>query len=296
MSSVTAEGTITVAQVLAGARASVPLREARALLQNVLGCSHAALAAHPERELASPQQAQFDALLQRRASGEPMAYLIGRCEFYGREFRVSPAVLIPRPETELLVELALERVRDLSCPRILDLGTGSGVLAISLALERPDAEVTGLEFSPAALDVARINAGMSDARIRLLRSEWFGAVAGESFDLIVANPPYVAAGDPHLAQGDLRFEPRCALTDGSADGLHSLGEIAAAAPDFLARPGWLLCEHGYDQGEACRDLMAGAGFSGVRTWRDLAGIDRVTGGCLPSPLVRLYLGFVDGFD
>lgn len=284
MSSVVAEPAISVARALANARAAVPLREARLLLQHVLDCSHAALAAHPERELSPAQRAQFDKLLRRRSGGEPVAYLVGRCEFYGREFRVSPAVLIPRPETELLVDRALEMLHGQLRPRILDLGSGSGVLAISLALERPDAQVTGLESSPAALDLARLNAEALNVRIRLLRSEWFGAVAGESFDLIVANPPYVAAGDPHLDQGDLRFEPRCALTDGSADGLKSLRQIAAAAPDFLARPGWLLCEHGYDQGEACRDLLAAAGFAGVRTWRDLAAIERITAGCCPPRL------------
>lgn len=279
MSNLAVDSQITVAQVLSGARESVSLREARRLLQHVLGCSHAALAAYPERTLDPEQHFRFAELLRRRRRGEPVAYLVGRSEFYGREFGISPAVLIPRPETELLVDQALQTLRDLPNPRILDLGTGSGVLAITLALERPDAWVTGLDSSAAALGIASFNAKALQARVRLLHGDWFSALAGESFDLIVANPPYVAAGDPHLGQGDLRFEPRGALTDGSADGLGSLRQIAAAAADYLTRLGWLLCEHGYDQGEACRDRFSAAGFTRVQTWQDLAGLDRVTGGC-----------------
>jgi release factor glutamine methyltransferase len=217
--------------------------------------------------------------LERRAAGEPIAYLTGACEFYGLEFRVTPAVLIPRPETELLVDLALERLPAAGRARVLDLGTGSGCIAVTLAHLRPQLEVWAADVSPAALEVARDNARRLLAPVRFRRSDWLAGQAGERFDLILANPPYVAAHDPHLSQGDLRFEPACALVAGE-DGLDDIRRIVAAAPAHLAPGGWLLFEHGYDQARRCRALLAAAGFARVASWRDLAGIERVSGGCM----------------
>jgi release factor glutamine methyltransferase len=204
-----------------------------------------------------------------------MAYLVGHREFMGHDFKVAPGVLIPRPETELLVELALERLPPRG--RVLDMGTGSGAIAIALAHTRPDAQVTALDVSPAALDIARANASSLDVDVRFLHSDWFAAVADETFDLIVSNPPYIAAGDRHLAEGDLRFEPSGALTDG-ADGLSALRTIVAGAPSYLAVDGWLLMEHGYDQSAPVQGLLSSRCYGDVQSWHDLAGIARVTGG------------------
>jgi release factor glutamine methyltransferase len=206
-----------------------------------------------------------------------VAYLLGEREFFGRVFAVDANTLIPRPETELLIELALERMTQ-AAPRVLDLGTGSGVIAITLASERADARVTAVDRSPAALEAARRNATrLAPGRVECLCGDWFSPVAGRRFDLIVSNPPYVAADDAHLAQGDLRFEPLAALT-GGASGLECLAAIAAAAPGHLMPGAWLLLEHGFDQGEATRELLDGAGFATVETWRDLGGQPRVSGG------------------
>jgi release factor glutamine methyltransferase len=260
------------------------MHEARLLLQHVNGMSHAQLAAHPERRLDAMQQSAYERLVARRATGEPVAYLTARCGFYGREFRVTPAVLIPRPETELLVDAALDLLKDRISPRVLDLGTGSGVLALTIALERPDAYVIAVDLSPEALEVARANAVALKAAVRLLQGEWFGPLAGERFDLIVANPPYVAAQDEHLRQGDLRFEPASALTDGSADGLASLRAIVAAAPTHLAPGGALAVEHGYDQGPQVVELFRLAGFAVAQSLADLAGLPRVVAGLLNRPV------------
>ncbi len=257
------------------------MREARLLLQQVSGLSHAQLAAYPERALTSMEQSGFEALVARRAAGEPVAYLTGHCEFYGRSFRVTPAVLIPRPETELLVDAALGLIEGKSSPRVLDLGTGSGVLALTLALERPDADVTAVDVSPQALDIARANSATRGATARFLQGEWFAPLAGARFDLIVANPPYVAADDEHLRQGDLRFEPVAALTDGSADGLASLRAIVSAAPAHLTPGGALAVEHGYDQGPRVEELFHAAGLVEVQALTDLAGLPRVVAAHMP---------------
>jgi release factor glutamine methyltransferase len=205
-----------------------------------------------------------------------MAYLLGTREFFGLPFEVNPAVLIPRPDTELLVELALDQLP--RGGRLLDMGTGSGAIAVAIAHSRPDAEVTALDASVAALDVARRNAATHGARVRFLHSDWFSALAPAApFDLIVSNPPYVASGDPHLADGDLRFEPLGALTD-HADGLSALRAIVAGATGHLVPDGRLLLEHGYDQAAAVRALLADSGWADVQSWTDLAGIERVTGG------------------
>lgn len=265
---------------LALARGRIPAAEARMLLGALTGASTAQIAAYPERGLAPELALRFVDMLVRREQGEPVAYLLGEREFYGRRFRVSPAVLIPRPETELIVDTVLARVPRDAAIRILDLGTGSGALAVSLALELPAAQVTAVDISPAALAVASANAQQLGACVRCLESDWFAALQGELFDLIVSNPPYVAAGDPHLDEGDVRFEPPGALASGPA-GLDDLARIAAEAPAHLASGGHLLMEHGYDQGAAVRALLQAQGFVEVASARDLAGIERIGFGRRP---------------
>lgn len=269
----------SVAAVLLAARAKLPASEARLLLGHVLGRPAAWLIAHDDEVLEEAALLSFASLAARRASGEPVAYLVGHREFFGREFAVSPAVLIPRPETELLVEISLERIGIGEGQKILDLGTGSGCIAVTLALEIPSAQVSAVDISEAALVVAGKNAERHGARLRLLRSNWFDELTGECFDLIVANPPYVAAADPHLAAGDLRHEPPAALSSG-AEGLDSIRRIIAGAPAQLAPDGQLWLEHGYDQAAAVRKLLAAAGLADIEQHRDLAGIVRVSGGRL----------------
>ena len=266
----------TVAETLDEARAAIPLSEARLLLRQVLGVSHAALEAHPEGKVSLQETAAFRALVARRAAGEPVAYLTGHREFYGMDFHVTPAVLIPREETELLVEIAVEK----PARRILDLGTGSGCLAIAVARELPQAQVTAVDVSAAALDVARENAARHGVAVRFLQGDWFAPLGGERFDLILANPPYVAEADPHLAQGDVRFEPRGALAAG-LQGLDDIRRIAAAAPNHLLPGGRLWFEHGYDQAPAVAALLAQEGFVAIEQRRDLAGILRMSGGARP---------------
>ncbi|MDD3328609.1 MAG: peptide chain release factor N(5)-glutamine methyltransferase [Zoogloea sp.] len=275
-----AELPVSLGEALAAARGRIPASEARMFLREVTGCSAAQVAAYPERALSAEQAARYAGLLERRAAGEPVAYLLGEREFYGRSFRVSPAVLIPRPETELIVDLVKARVAPGTAPAVLDLGTGSGALAVTLALEIPAARVTAVDLSPAALEVARGNAAALGAQLRFIESDWFAAVGMAQFDFIVSNPPYIVDDDPHLAEGDVRFEPRSALASGRS-GLDDLTRIAAAAPAFLAPGGWLLMEHGYDQAEAVSALLGAAGFAAVESARDLAGIERVSLGRYP---------------
>jgi release factor glutamine methyltransferase len=270
----------SVGAALAAARTKLPASEARLLLGHVLARPPAWLIAHDDEILGEDALLAFASLVARRAGGEPVAYLVGRREFFGREFEVSPAVLIPRPETELLVELGIAKVGADSAATILDLGTGSGCIAITLALEMPLARVTAVDASEPALRVARDNAEKHVASLRLLQSDWFDGLAGESFDLIVANPPYVAEGDPHLAAGDLRHEPSLALASG-ADGLDAIRRIIAAAPQHLVAGGQLWLEHGYDQAAAVHELLAAAGLCNIEQHRDAAGIVRVSGGRLP---------------
>ena len=269
-------------KIVAGAtvgalQAGLPLDplENRILLCHVLSLSRVGLITGAERQLTDEEAARLAALVERRLQGEPIAYIVGQREFFGLPFQVGPAVLIPRPDTELIVELALERLP--ARGRLLDMGTGSGAIAVSVAHTRPDAQVTALDVSEAALDVARANAAANHAAVRFLRSDWFTALENEAFDLIASNPPYIAAGDAHLAQGDLRFEPAGALTD-HADGLSALRTIVAGAPQHLVAGGWLLLEHGYDQAPAVRTLLSAAGYTEVQSWRDLGGIERVSGG------------------
>jgi release factor glutamine methyltransferase len=247
-------------------------REARLLLSRATGFSEASVLAHPERELPAEAEARFLEFAARRARGEPIAYILGEKEFYGLPLSVNPAVLIPRPETELLVERALARMPS----SVLDLGTGSGAIALAIKRHLPAARVVAVERSAAALAVAARNALKLGLEIVFHHGLWFEPVADARFDLIVSNPPYVARGDPHLAQGDLRFEPQSALVAG-ADGLDALREIARGAPAHLNRGGWLLVEHGLGQDEAVRALLREAGLEDVRTWPDLSGIARVSG-------------------
>ena len=273
-------GAPTIREALDAAQQATDRIEARVLLREVLNQSDAYLLAHGDDTLTAEQAQQYVALVVRRVAGEPVAYLTGRREFFGREFVVNPTVLIPRPETELLVELALQRVPAGAPAHVLDLGAGSGCIGITIAAERPQAQVTLVDASEAALEIARANAAQwAPDNTRLLHSDWFSAVAAEQYDLIVANPPYVAEEDMHLQQGDLRFEPRTALAAG-ADGLNDLRRIIAQAPRHLRAGGGLLLEHGYDQAAACAQLLAAAGFKDVFNARDLAGVPRVSGGHL----------------
>jgi release factor glutamine methyltransferase len=252
--------------------------EVQSLLQQVLNVSRAYLLAHPERCLNDSEQARYEELLFRRLRGEPIAYILGEREFFGLMFKVTPATLIPRPETELLVELALQRIPQHRPSRLLDLGTGSGAIALSIAHARPDVEVVAVDASSEALAVARENAqrlGLSNAVF--VQSDWYAALDAQRFDLIVSNPPYVAAGDPHLQHGDLRFEPSSALASGD-DGLDDIRRIVTHTKAYLSPEGWLLLEHGYDQAKQVRELMQQAGFNEIFSACDLAGIERVSGG------------------
>ena len=266
---------MTLFEALTAARRTIDRLDARLLLQHATGCSHNDLLARPETPVSTTASQQFMAWVERRASGEPLAYLVGEAQFRGRIFEVSPAVLIPRPETEVLIALALERLRGLTAPRVLDLGTGSGIVAISLALECPAAAVVAVDLAPGAISVARSNARQIGALVDFREGDWFAPVAGEAFDLIVANPPYVAAGDPHLTRDGLPFEPQLALT-GGADGLACIRRIVAGASEHLKPGGWLLFEHGHDQGAVSRNLLTAAGFQCPATFPDLAGSDRVS--------------------
>lgn len=252
--------------------------EIQCLLQHVLGVQRAYLLAHPEQMLSEAQQDAFDALLQRRLRGEPIAHLLGEREFFGLNLKVTPATLIPRPDTELIVELALNRIPQAQPYRVLDMGTGSGAIALAIAKHKPNAEVVAVDASQDALAVAIENARRLDIpNVRFMQSDWFAALDGQRFELIVSNPPYIASDDIHLAQGDLRFEPLSALASG-ADGLEDIRRIISAAPHYLASNGSLLLEHGYDQAESVRDLLAQRGFVEVFSEKDIAGIERVTGG------------------
>ena len=263
----------------------LPRAEARRLLASLTGQPLTWFMAHGDDPTDPNTATRFQALAERRRAGEPLAYLLGQQEFYGRPFAVSPAVLIPRADTETLVETALEQLLLLRQQRrtvplsLLELGTGSGIIAITLALEAPDTEVHAVERSAEALVVAQQNAKTLGAdRIHWHAGSWWQALASpRRFDLIVSNPPYIAANDHHLQQGDLRFEPTQALAAGP-DGLDDLRIIISSAPAHLNPGGWLLLEHGYDQEAPVQALLRDAGFADVFTRRDLAGQPRVSGG------------------
>ncbi|KAF7598562.1 MAG: protein-(glutamine-N5) methyltransferase, release factor-specific [Candidatus Dactylopiibacterium carminicum] len=270
---------VNLGEALALARGRIDNVDARILLREATGATAAQILAFPERGIAPEAARRFCDWLARRVAGEPVAHLLGGREFYGRPFRVVPATLIPRPETELLVELALDRLQSTQAPQILDLGTGSGAIAVSLALERPDAAVCAIDYSPEALEFAQHNALALGACVDFRLGSWYAPVSERRFDLIASNPPYIAENDPHLGQGDLRFEPLTALASGP-DGLNDLRHIVAQAATHLLPGRWLLLEHGYDQAEAVRLMLETAGFRAVASWRDLAGIERVSGGHL----------------
>ena len=271
----------------------LPRLEARMLLEMVLAKPREWLLAHDTDLIAPKAAAQFLTLAAQRRQGKPMAHLVGHREFMGHRLSVSADVLIPRPETELLVEMALQSLKDyavrsLPSPAtangagcsLLDLGTGSGAVAISVALACPTARVVATDLSETALVLAQKNAQQLEARIQFWQGNWYEALPAEGrFDVIVSNPPYIAHNDPHLAQGDLRFEPVGALTDG-ADGLTALRQIIIGAPQHLTVGGWLWLEHGYGQGEEVAQLLLKAGFNAVQTKQDLAGLPRITGGSL----------------
>ena len=258
---------------------SLERTDAAVLLEHVSGWSRASLIAHPERVLTPEMADRYRHLAKRRAAGEPIAYLVGSREFFGLVFDVGPAVLIPRPETELLVELALERY-ECGARRFLDLATGSGAVAVAIAKHALEAEIWATDLSKEALAVGASNADRHAVKVHFEAGSWFEPVASEHFerfDVIVSNPPYIAAGDPHLVQGDLRFEPSLALVAG-ADGLDALRAIVAGARSYLRLGGAIYLEHGHDQAPAVRALLAAEGFDAVRSWQDLQGHERVSGG------------------
>jgi release factor glutamine methyltransferase len=270
----------TLGEALHAAQERIDALDARVLMIHVIRRDASYLVSHPEVPLNADEQRAYTALIDRRAQGEPVAYLTGEREFYGRPFRVTPAVLIPRPDTELLVDMALERVPRDAAARVLDMGTGSGCVAIAIAAERPRAKVLALDRSTEALAVARRNAvELRVGNVAFLESDWFEALGHERFDVIVSNPPYVASGDPHLTQDDVRFEPRKALEAG-ADGLDGLRRIIREGLGHLAPGGWLLVEHGYEQADKARSLLLASGYGEIFSARDLAGIERVAGGRL----------------
>lgn len=268
---------MTLAQALAAAAAlGLQRMDAQLLLLHALGRGQdgrAWLLAHDTDALAPAQQAAFLGLCERRAAGEPVAYLVGRKEFYGMQLQVDSRVLVPRPDTETLVEWALEVLHGRAAPRVIDLGTGSGAIALAIGRMRPDAHVEAVDRSSDALAVARANAEVLGLPLQLRQADWLEGAAGP-YDLIVGNPPYVASGDAHLPA--LRHEPAGALVAG-ADGLDAIRAITAQAPACLAPGGWLLLEHGWDQAAAVRELLGQAGLQGAASRRDLAGIERCSG-------------------
>lgn len=272
----------TLRQLLEAARGRVEPTDAEVLLAHALGQGRGWLYAHADDRPTADQAARFDDLLLRRVAGEPVAYLCGRRGFWTLDLAVTPDTLIPRPETECLVELALARLpadRDVD---VADLGTGSGAIALALACERPRARVVATDASMAALAVAHGNArdaGLGNVEFRA--GDWFDALDERGFDLVASNPPYIAEGDPHLSQGDLPHEPASALSSG-VDGLDAIRVIAAQAPAYLRPGGWLLLEHGWNQGEPVRALLSAAGFVDVATHHDLERRERVSVGRLPA--------------
>ena len=271
----------TIAQLLKLGRETLapvsptPALDSELLLAEVLRQSRSHLHAWPERPVPSPQHRRFRRLLQRRRQGEPVAYLLGRREFWSRPFQVGPGVLIPRPETELLVELALQRIPKREQWRVADLGTGCGAIAVTLGLERPAARVIATDIDPDALAIARANARRLGAHnVNLVRSDWAGALPRTHFDLMVSNPPYIAMDDPCL-QGEIRFEPPTALVAGE-DGLDAYRQLIPQVHACLKAKGWLLLEHGHEQAEAVAQLLETAGFTRICCHRDLQGHPRVT--------------------
>jgi len=252
------------------------------LLAHALLVERAWIIAHGADSVSDAQAQAVEALFARRRAGEPIAYLTGEREFYGLSLHVTPSVLIPRPETELVVEQALTLIAGRRTPKVLDLGTGSGAIAVAIARARRDAQVCASDASAKALAVASRNASRHAVAVRLVQGDWFVALAEERFEVIASNPPYVAQGDPYLKEGDVRFEPQAALL-GGADGMDCIRTIAAGARAHLAPGGWLVLEHGYDQGPACVRLLVGLGYTGVVDTQDLSGLPRVCKGQFDAP-------------
>ncbi|MDR2924796.1 MAG: peptide chain release factor N(5)-glutamine methyltransferase [Azoarcus sp.] len=278
----TAPAETSIAGALAWARKRIPPNEARLLLRHICRASAAHLAAWPEEILPADQWESFQHIIGHRAAGEPVAYLLGEREFYGRTFQVNASVLIPRPETELLVELAVAHFGAAHRPKVLELGTGSGILAITLALELDQPEIVASDISRDALAVATSNALRFGVGIAFLWSDWYSLLKREDrFQLILSNPPYILENDPHLTQGDLRFEPLAALASGR-DGLRGLSAIITGAGGHLDKGGWLFLEHGYNQAPLVRCLLADAGFERIASWKDMSGIERVSAGRWPG--------------
>ena len=252
--------------------------DADCLLCAVLSCTRTYLRTWPEQELTPEQVEQAEQLAARREQGEPVAYILGVREFWSLPLQVSPATLIPRPDTEALVEWAVTLLSDKGQgQKALDLGTGTGAIALALKSEMPALSMWALEREPAALDLARRNAARLGFQVNFLASNWFAALNERNFQLIVSNPPYIDVADPHLSQGDVRFEPHTALV-AEEDGLADIRQIIEQAPDYLAPGGWLLLEHGWQQAEAVRELLWARGFHAVITRQDLGGQERVSGG------------------
>ncbi|MDK9604638.1 peptide chain release factor N(5)-glutamine methyltransferase [Lelliottia wanjuensis] len=257
-----------------------PRRDAEILLEHVTGKARTYILAFGETLLTAGQEAQLAELLARRKNGEPVAHLTGEREFWSLPLFVSSATLIPRPDTECLVEQALARLPENAC-RILDLGTGTGAIALALASERPDCQVTAVDVMPDAVALAQRNlARLGFSNVQILQSSWFSAIASQQFDMIVSNPPYIDGQDPHLSQGDVRFEPLTALVAAN-EGLADIEHIITTARDHLISGGWLLLEHGWTQGEAVRALFSAAGYAAIETCRDYGGNDRLTLGKMP---------------
>lgn len=254
--------------------------DAELLLAAALGKPRSFLHTWPERIVSSEAALAFSGFLERRRSGEPVAYILGQQGFWKLDLEVAPHTLIPRPETEMLVEAALEQIPPFASASVLDLGTGTGAIALALANEKPNWRVTAVDRVPEAVELAERNRRrlhLDNAKV--LQSHWFEALAAERFDLIISNPPYIADTDPHLSQGDVRFEPSSALTSGG-DGLDDIRLIIAQAVEHLNPAGWLMLEHGYDQGAAVRELLVAHGYQRVQTRRDLADHERISFGCL----------------
>jgi release factor glutamine methyltransferase len=271
---------MTLSQILTWLTQQLPPEEARLeaehLLQRALGVNRTYLRSHPEAEISPIQEKQLNTWLTRRLAGEPLAYILGDSEFYGLTLSVSPAVLIPRQDTELLIDAALDLIPETEAYRVLDMGTGSGAIAIAIATHRSKAQVSALDSSQAALAVARDNACAHKLPdIRFYLSDWFDDLPIQKFDMIVSNPPYIAHNDPHLSQSSLPFEPTQALVSGNI-GLDAIVHIVTCAPNWLNNHAWLIIEHGYDQGKMVRNLFNNKGFSHVATHRDYGNNERIT--------------------
>lgn len=257
--------------------------ESQLLLQHTLKVNRAWLIAHEHDDLSADVQHEFDTLIQRRIGGEPIAYILGHREFYGLNLAVTPATLIPRPDTEILVDIALEKIPANQPAQVLDLGTGTGAIALAIGQQRPLAQITAVDASEAALEIANRNCQqLHITNSHFVLSDWFSELNDTRFDVIVSNPPYIEEADTHLKQGDLRFEPISALASG-ADGLDDIRHIIDGCLIHLQPQGWLMFEHGYNQAQSVSELMAQAGLVNIETFKDLGGNDRVTIG--KNPLI-----------